>query len=130
MQTGSFSVNDRATTPVAHTFTPRGAPTGMARFAEAGPTAIGEKTLSVRWRDSETRRNVRLTFAVPVVVTETINGVNRVKVERTSFVDANFRFDTMATEQERKDTVGMFANMLAASVTVIDKTLTGLEDIW
>jgi hypothetical protein len=32
--------------------------------------------------------------------------------------------------QERKNIVGMLANALAASQSVVDPTLTGLEEIW
>lgn len=130
MQIGNFTVNDRESTPVAHTFGPRDAPGNMAIFAETGATAIGEKLYTVRWRNTPDRRNVRITFAMPVTVNETINGVTRTSVDRLAYFDGNFRFDTKLTEQERKNFVGMLANSFAASVTVVDKTLTGLESIW
>lgn len=130
MQIGTFTVNDRETTPVAHSFVPRDVPGNMAVFAEAGATPIGEKLYTVRWRNTPDRRNVRITFAMPVTVNETINGVTRTAVDRLAYFDGNFRFDTRLTEQERKNFVGMLANSFGPSIAVIDKTLTGLESIW
>lgn len=131
MQTSSFTVNDRATpSPVAHTFVPRDAQPGFAVFAEPGATMVGEKTFVVRWRTSPGRRHVRVTFAVPIVATETVNGVDMPKVQRMMLIDCNFRFDETTSEQERADAVGMFAQSLSGTNNVFNKTITGLEAIW
>jgi hypothetical protein len=45
-------------------------------------------------------------------------------------IDATFRFDDTSSLQERQNAVGMFANALASSQTVVDSTLTKLEGIW
>jgi hypothetical protein len=129
-QAASIVVNDRATTPVAHTFAPRRVESGLASFVEANSTPIGEKTLTVRYRKSGKRYYQRVTLTVPVLVVETINGVSVPSTPRMSLIDATFRFDETSTEQERKDAVGMFANALASTVTVVDGTLTKLEGIW
>jgi hypothetical protein len=97
---------------------------------EAASVPIGEKTLTIRNRRAGNRYYVRITLAAPVLVMETINGVQVPSVPRMSFIDANFRFDDTSTEQERKDAVGMFANALAASQAVVDGSLTKLEGIW
>lgn len=129
-QAASIVVNDRATTPVAHTFAPRRLETGLASFVEAGSVPIGERQLTIRWRKSGNRFYQRVTLTSPALVTETINGVGVPTVPRVALIDATFRFDDTSTEQERKDAVGMFANALAASQTVVDKTVVGLEGIW
>lgn len=129
-QAASFAVNDRKTTPVAHTFTPRRIETGLASFAEAASVPIGEPIITVRWRKSGTRFYQRVTLTVPALVTETVNGVPVPTVPRVALIDATFRFDDTSSEQERKDAVGMFANALASSVTVVDKTIVGLEGIF
>lgn len=129
-QAASITVNDRESTPVAHIFAPRAIVPGAATFVESGTVPIGEKTLIVRHRKSGTRFHTRITLAVPTLVTETINGVSVPKVPRTAFLDLNIRFDDTSTLQERKNAVGMLANALAASQTVIDSTCCGLEGIW
>lgn len=129
-QATSIVVNDRAATPVAHTYAPREVTTGLARFVEANTVPIGEKELSIRWRRSAGRYYTRVMLTAPALVTETVNGVSVPTVPRTALIDATFRFDDTSTEQERKDAVGMFANALAASQGVVMGTLVSLEGIW
>lgn len=123
-------VNDRKATPVAHTFAPRGIQPGSALFVETASVPIGEATLTIRTRISAEKYHARLTMAVPVLVTETINGVSVPKVHRVSMADVNFRFENTSTLQERQDIVGMFANALAASQTVVMKSVCELEGVW
>jgi len=126
----TITVNDRATTPVAHTFAPRRLENGLASFVEAAAVPIGEKTLTIRWRKSGKRFYQRVTLSAPALVNETINGVAVPTVPRVALIDATFRFDDTSTEQERKDAVGMFQNALAASQAVVDGTLVKLEGVW
>jgi len=129
-QAASITVNDRESTPVAHVFAPRSIVPGAATFVEAASVPIGEQSLVIRTRKSGSRFYTRVTLACPILVTETINGVAVPKVPRVGFIDATFRFDDTSTEQERKNAVGMFANALASSQTVVDGSLTKLEGIW
>jgi hypothetical protein len=126
----SIVVDDRESTPVAHTFAPRGSTADIATYREAGTVPVGEPTLTVRSRKSNGQYYVRLVLTVPVVVTETISGVDRSVVERVSLVDANFRFHESSTLQERKNVVGMFSNMLSASQAQLNPVLTELDMIW
>lgn len=128
----SFAVNDREATPVAHTFNPNGfsADNRVAFFKKEGTTNIEDEKFSISWRESNTKRIVRMKLELPVVVTETINGVNVPKLTRMAIADASFSFSTSSSEQERKNLVGIFANAMAASVTIIDDTLVGNEAIW
>lgn len=130
-QAANITVNDRAPTPVAHTFTPRDVDKGVATFVEAATVPMGDKTLSIRWRVGENKRYYyRLVLTYPVMVTETVNGVAVPKVVRNALADVNFRFDESCSEQERKDTVGMIANALASTVDVVNSTLVKREGIW
>lgn len=129
-QAASVTINDRAATPVAHTFAPRSVTTDQALFVESGSVPIGEKALTISQRKSGTKFKVRVLLKAPVLVTETINGVSVPKVPRTSYADLQLTFDETSTLQERKDTVGLLANALATSQTMVDATLTGLEGIW
>jgi hypothetical protein len=128
----SFAVNDREATPVAHTFEPngRGKDNQMVRFVEPGVVPAADTVCTVSWRDTADRKKVKLVFAFPMVVTETINSVDYTKVLYSDYANFELSFDKRSTAQRRKNLVGMFANMLAPGVTVIDDTVTGLESIW
>lgn len=129
-QAAAIVVNDRESTPVAHTFAPREITSGLARFVEANTVPIGERELTVRWRKSNGRFYQRVMLTAPALVSQTINGVSVPTVPRVALIDATFRFDVTSTEQERKNAVGMFANALAASQGVVMGTLVGLEGVW
>lgn len=128
----TITVNDRATTPVAHAFTPRGdgEQTGTTMFAESAAVPAGDRKIIVRTRRSDKKYIVSLVLSNPTLVTETINGVSVPSVTRTAYGEVSFRFDELSTLQERKDTVGMLANALVAAQTMLDASLTGLEAIW
>ncbi len=125
----SFSVNDRAATPVAHTFAPR-SKDPLPTWCEAGAMPAGERKFTLFSRKSGEKYRITLRLSNPTVVTETINGVSVPKVARTQYGEVNFTFTSDSTLQERKDTVGMLMNALGASVTQIDAALTALESIW
>lgn len=129
-QAASIVVNDRKTTPVAHTFAPRRVENGLASFIEAAAVPIGESNLTLRWRKSGKRFYQRVTLSVPALVMETINGVSVPTVPRVALIDVTFRFDDTSTAQERADAIGMFQNALSASQPVINGTLANLEGVW
>lgn len=129
-QATSITVNDRESTPVAHVFAPRQIAPGTAVFVEGGTVPIGERKLTIYNRNANGKYRVRIRLEAPTLVTETVNGVNVPKVPRTCYAEVNFTFDETSSLQERKNCVGMFANALAASQTMVDSTITGLEGIW
>lgn len=131
-QANTITVNDRATpTPVAHNFEPREVESGAATFVESNSVPIGEKRLTIRWRQAPNRQFYqRVSLFVPILVTETVNGVSVPTVPRNAYVDCTFRFDEKSTEQERADAVGMFANALASAQTVVNSTVVKLQGIW
>lgn len=129
-QAASITVNDRASTPVAHTFAPRNISTDLALFVEAAAVPIGERKLTISTRKSAGKYRIQVKVENPTLVTEVVNSVNVPKVPRTAFAVLNLTFDETSSLQERKDTVGFLANALLPAQTMVDASVTGLEGIW
>jgi len=129
---GNIVINDRAATPVAHTYSPDGDDkNGVAQYSEKGsvPAGNGRITLSVRPSNGGKYRGaVRL--AVPIVQTQTINGVSAPVVVRTSYVEVSTTFDALSSTQERADAIGLMYNALAASQTQVNDALVNLTPVW
>lgn len=128
---GNLVINDRATTPVAHTFTPDGDDAnGVHVFSEktSVPAGNARYTASLRSSNGKYRPTVKLT--IPVVQTQTINGVSSPVVVRTAYAEVNFTFDSLSSEQERADCVGLLVNSLATSQTQINDMIVKLSDIY
>ncbi len=125
-------LTDRAGTPVNHTFTPQGNEGDAGgRYAKAASSSIGDYTFKISPRRTPSgRRKIDLDLSIPVLVTETVNGVNNYVVARTSRASATFDFPPDSTLQERKDIVGMLYTALAAATTQVDSVLTVGENVW
>lgn len=125
-------LKDRATTPVDHTFTPRDVTGGVGVVEESsGGIPAGSNRLSVSSRrlpSGKYKAEVRLT--IPVVVTETINGVAVPTVARTSYANATFTFDSTSTETERNNVVGMFADAFGTGKALVNDTVVKLQGVW
>lgn len=127
----AITLADRETTPVNHILSPRGKEGDVAVVAESSATPLGETTLRLSIKRQPTgRAKIRLVLVVPVVQTETINGVSSPKVVRTAAAYLDVVFDETSTLQERKNLVGMLASSLGASQVLTDSVLTKLESIW
>lgn len=130
-QISSIVVADRATpTPVNHTFGFADKVPGKALFREAASVGIGDKVITVSWRQSADKRYARVMLTVPVLVTETVNGVAMPKVRNVDLIDCTFRFSRIGSAQERKDLIGMFANALASTQTGLMGVLVDGEGVW
>lgn len=125
-------LTDRATpTPVNHTFTPYGIDAnGVGIVQETGATLIGAPRFTVARRVAGKRYHATLRMTVPVVQTETINGIDYPKVVRRAHVDATFTFDEASSEQERKDAVGMFQSALDPSKVLTNDVLIKLQTVY
>lgn len=130
-QIQNLVVNDRAATPVPHTFVPRDIIGGVATVVESTGTPIGDKvmTLSLKKTD-QGRYKAVLKGRFPVVQDQTVNGVTSPVVVRTAYGEVSFSFEATSTLQERKDVVGMIANALAANATLVNDTVTKLEGVY
>jgi hypothetical protein len=127
----SFTVNDRATTPVAHTYTPVGIDNnGVASWKEVSGVPVGEKYFTLSNKLSNGKYRVKLLFKYPIVQTQTINGISTPVVVRTAYGELNLTFDQTSSLQERQDTVGQIYNSMAASQTMLDGVLTALGTIY
>lgn len=128
---GNLVINDRASTPVAHTFTPDGDDAnGVHVFSEKTGVPAGNPRFTASLRKSNGKFRATLKLAVPIVQTQTINGVSAPLIIRTGYVDVNVTFDEYSTDQERKDAIGLMANSLAASQTQINDLLVNVSDIY
>lgn len=129
-QLQNLVLTDRAATPVAHTFVPRDTAGAVATVVKSTGVPIGEMAYSIAPRRSQSRFKVRCVLRLPVVQTETINGISTPKVVREAIVDATFNFAMSSTEQERKDAVGMFASSLDASKLLVNDTIVKVESVY
>jgi hypothetical protein len=127
-------LTDRASTPVDHTFTPDGFLNGqtVATFVKRNSDGVpvGDWRFSVAIRKTGNRTRPSLRLAVPIVATETVNGVDTPVVVRTAYANVDFNFDNKSSDQERADIVGMTASALAESLTQVDSAIVGLERIY
>jgi hypothetical protein len=127
----SISVNDRATpTPVAHAFAPRDVSQGVGLVVNSTGVPVGEEKLTISMRKSGSKYRGKLTLTAPVVVTETINGVSAPRVARTAYATLEVTFDETSSTQERTNLIGMIADALGTSKTLVHNTLVGLEGVY
>lgn len=129
-QLAPVTLTDRETTPVAHVFTPQGINENVGILVNTGGVPVGNERLGISMRYTGNRYKAVLTLQVPVVGIEVVNNVSNPKILRTSYVEATFSFANTSTLQERKNVVGMFANALGASQTLVDSVLTKLESVY
>lgn len=124
-------LTDRKPTPVAHTFTTRDVVNGVATVVESAGIPLGDSrvSLSMNRTNGSNRYKPVMKFIVPVLQTETINGVSRPVVVRTAYAELQFNFDATSTEQERKDLVGYVYSALGTSQTMVNEVLVGLQGI-
>jgi len=124
-------INDRAATPVAHTFSPDGDDAnGVHVFSEKTSVPAGNPRFTVSLRKSGGKYRAALRFQLPVVQTQTINGVSSPVVVRTAFIELSTTFDELSTDQERKDAVSFMEKTLAASQTQVNDLLVNVSDIY
>lgn len=124
-------INDRATTPVAHTFSPDGDDAnGVHVFSEKTSVPAGNPRYTASLRQSNGKYRPTLKLAVPVVQTQTINGVSSPVVVRTAYIEVSATFDALSSEQERADCVGLMYNSMAAAQTQVNDLLVKLSDIY
>lgn len=119
---GTITVNDGATTPIQHAFSPQttdGRSALLLNRVAAIPRGYEKLETDVRLAQSATGANkVSMKLTLPVV--QVVNGVNT--VVRQSQVEVTFYLSQDATAQERKDARVLMANLLAHAsvVTMIE----------
>lgn len=123
-------LNDRETTPVAHTFTPAGIEDNVATAVNTQGVPVGNERLGISLRHTGNRYKAVLKLTAPVVVQETINGVMKPTVVRTAYAEVHLSFSAESTLQERKNLVGMTYAALAPGQAMINSVITNLENIY
>ena len=129
-QLQNLALTDRQATPVVHTFQPESIKQNVGSVVENKDVPIGNPRYSLSLRQTDKAYKVTLKFAVPVVATQTVNGVSTPVVVRTSFVNCEFEFAKTSTEQERKDVVGMFQSSLAPGAVLVNDTVVKLQGVY
>lgn len=125
-------IKDRTTpTPLDHTFSPDGDDAnGVHVFSEKTSVPAGNARFTAALRFTNGRYRPTLKVTVPVVQTQTINGVSNPVVVRTSYAEVTFNFDQLSSAQERADIIGFVQNSLATAQTQINDMLVNLSDIY
>lgn len=126
----SIAIDDRESTPVTHTFTPRSKDNGIGVCGESSGVPLGENTLSISMRRAGTKYKGRLRMAMPVVVTQTIDSVDSPLVTRTAYADLQVTFDQSSSTQERDNLIGLLADALGSSKTLVNDCLVDLEGVY
>lgn len=118
----TITVNDGESTPVAHTFERVGGidKNGVIYLRESDGVPFGDNALSISLRRPTNKVKGRLVLKVPVIATETINGVDSPKWQREGIISLDTTFDEQSSIQERKNALTMFVNALAnADITEV-----------
>lgn len=130
-QRANLVIKDRASTPVDHTFSPDGDDAnGVHVFSEKTGVPAGNPRFTASLRQSNGKYRPTLKLAVPVVQTQTINGVSSPVVVRVAYVELSATFDALSSTQERADAVGLMYNSMAAAQTQVNDLLVNLSDIY
>lgn len=127
----TLTERDNTTT---HVFNPsRVEANDVYRYTEADPSGVagGENILRVSLKEDSGVTRVRVKIEMPSMVTETINGVARSKVERRTYADAFLNFPTRAgsTADERTKIVGLLSNALSG-LTDVDDLVIDLNSVF
>lgn len=129
-QLQNLVIADGETTPVTHTFVPRDIVSGVGTVVEAGATPIGENRITVSMKKAGTRYKGELRITMPVVATETINGVSRPTIVRTAYGSLSVSFDEKSTMQERKNLVTLIASALNPNRVLVNDALVNLQGVY
>lgn len=131
-QLQNLVLTDRASTPVAHTFTPRDIVGNVATVVESSGVPLGDKrvSLSLNRVNGSGRYKAVIKGTFPVVQDQTVNGVTSPVVVRTAYAEVDFTFDQSSTEQERKDVVGQIYSALAPAATLVNDMVTKLQGVY
>lgn len=129
-QLSTVVLTDREATPVNHTFLPRDIVNGIATVREGNGVAIGESRMTISKRRTATRSKGKLVLSVPVVQTETINGISRPTVVRYALVSMETSFDLTSSKQERANIIGMLMSGLDPSKTLVNDTFVEDQNVY
>lgn len=130
-QLTNLVLKDRQATPVDHTFTPVNISNGVAEVNETTGVPLGNNRVTISLKKSSGGRyKAVVNFTFPVVATATINGIATPTVVRTSYASLSFDFNQESSEAERNNIVGMVADSLGVSKTLINDVVVKLQGVY
>lgn len=110
----TITVNDGASSPVAHAFDPVRIDGDVASYQnKVADSVSGRETLALRLSASKNVRTSKVDLRVPKVVEETINGVTTYKVMGFATAKADILIPLDWTAAEAKNARIMLSNLLA-----------------
>lgn len=130
----TITVADSQATPVNHDFVPDKVDGDIAHWSErTSSVAAGFWPLAISLRQPVPGASAKvyrgkLTFAMPITVVETVNGVDRTKVERVYRATVELLQPADGTLEEREDFVELLANLL--DDTQVRTVLEDLEHVY
>lgn len=112
----ALTVNDGATTPVAHTFSPQTTSGSMAKWADRTPSIpAGYRTISHELAEPNGNRTVnKITMGFMCPTVAAVDGSDT--VVRYSSAKLELNLHPQSTLQERKDLLAYVANSLGLAV--------------
>lgn len=115
-----------------HTFTPRGFDAkGVAVLKSSSGVPIGDKILTVsRSTTAAGREKALLKLTIPVVQTETENGISRPTIVRVAYCEASFSFDGASSDAERADARKMLADLIGDGQALAGSIVDDLETLY
>lgn len=115
---GNIVINDAATTPLAHTFSPVTTDGQTGRYANrAGAIPQGFENLSLEMRPPSSQTAAyRLVANMANPVVGTVDGAQA--VVRSANGSLTLNFSQTGTAQERKDQLKLWSNLLAHATVV------------
>lgn len=130
-QLQNLILTDRATTPVAHTFTPRDIVSGVGTVVESTGVPIGENRFTTSLtKTAQGRYKAVLKGQFPVVQNQVLNGVTTPIVVRTAYAELTFSFDGSSTEEERNNVVGMVQSSLDKTKALTNDLVVKLQGVY
>ncbi|DAD50638.1 coat protein [ssRNA phage SRR6960507_2] len=128
---GNLILKDRASPVVNHTYTPDGDDTNNVHvYSEKSGVPAGNPQFTIALKKTSDTWRPTIRLKVPVVQTQTINGISSPVVIRTALVEVNFVFSALSTPQERADAVGLIVESLQTAQTQINDTIVNLSDVY
>lgn len=91
---------------------------------------VGDSILTMSLRQTPSGYKAKLKLVVPVVVTETINGVASPLVARQNWVSSEFFFSDKSTLAERQELIAQWADIFDADQTLIQSVVASLEGLY
>lgn len=127
----SIVLADRQSPPVNHTFVPVGIDrNGVATLVEGSGVPIGQSTVSVGLTEKTNTFDAEVRFTVPVVQTQTINGVSSPVVVRRNYAKVVFTWSKYSDQAERQNLQGLVESSMKATQAMLHDMIVKLSAVY